>query len=69
MYGSIRVNVSGTGETNLPWQVQIMCGHNLYLYARRLENLRLGECTTYPDGPQQLQWDGIPRPAEPLDWT
>lgn len=67
-YGTICVNVSGTGETNVPWQAQIMCGHNPYLYARRVENLRLGE-GTYPDGSQQLQWDEIPRPAEPLDWT
>lgn len=67
-YGTIRANVSGTGETNLEWRYQVMCGHNPYLYARRVKNLRLG-AGTYPDGSQRLEWDEIPKPAEPLDWT
>lgn len=67
-YGTLSVRVSGTSLTNVPWLGQIMCGHNPYLYARRVENLRLGE-GTYPDGSQRLQWDEIPKPAEPVDWT
>ena len=66
-YGTVRVK-DGTGERNVPWEGQIMCGHNPYLYARRVNNLRLGE-GSYPDGSRQLEWDEIPRPAEPVDWT
>ncbi|QHK18900.1 hypothetical protein GU243_02975 [Pseudarthrobacter psychrotolerans] len=51
----------------VPYQGQIVCGHNPYLYGRLVNRLRVGE-GTYPDGSRQLVWEEILRPS--LDrWT
>jgi hypothetical protein len=41
------------------WEGRIYCGHNPYLFARKVENLAVRE---NEDGDQTLVWDEIPRP-------
>ena len=47
---------------NVPWQGEITCGHNPFLYARRVMNIRV---ELDSNGAEQLHWDDIPKPNLP----
>lgn len=40
----------------MPWYGEILCGHNPYLYARLVDNLR-------PVGEEGVAWDERPKPS------
>lgn len=48
-FGTLRVKVSQSEVRNVRWTAQIMCGHNPYLYARIVDNLRIGQVPTLTD--------------------
>ena len=60
-FGSITV-YEGEKPLQVPWQGQVLCGHNPHLYARRVSRLRLGS-GTYRDGSKRLEWEERPRPT------
>jgi len=60
-FGSITV-YEGEKPLQVPWQGQVLCGHNPHLYARRVSRLRLGT-GTYGDGSKRLEWEERPRPT------
>jgi hypothetical protein len=45
---------------NIPWLGEIYCGHNPYLYARQVRNLRVQADEI---DKEILLWDEIPKPA------
>lgn len=46
----------------VPWQSRITCGHNPWLYARLVMDIRLVDAL---DGPGRLDWKEIPPPKPP----
>ena len=48
--------------SGVPWDGRIMCGHNPYLEARRVNNLRV---VARPAGGERLEWDERRRPSPP----
>lgn len=44
---------------DIPWQGRIHCGHNPWLEARLVDNLRVFQ---NPNGDEQLSWDERPKP-------
>ena len=44
------------------WEGQITCGHNPFLFARLVKNIRV---EVDSDGEEQLHWDEIPKPNLP----
>lgn len=46
----------------VPWEGEITCGHNPWLEARLVDNLRV-ECDS--SGADRFAWDERPRPGEP----
>jgi hypothetical protein len=48
----------------VPWDAEVLCGHNPWLRARRVTNLRLA---IVEDGVHCLQWDELPRPEDTLE--
>jgi hypothetical protein len=64
-YGTLSRRDDGSGQVHVPWEGQVMAGHNPYLFARLVDNLRVGK-GTYPDGSSKLEWDERPRPV--IDW-
>jgi hypothetical protein len=45
-----------------PWEGQIFAGHNPYLFARMVTNLRIGD-GQYDDGSPRLEWEEIAVPG------
>lgn len=45
-----------------PWEGQVIAGHNPYLFARIVDNLRVGD-GTYRDGSPKLEWDERANPG------
>ena len=41
------------------WPIEVVCGHNPYISARYVQNLRV---TTDAEGNESLEWDPIPLP-------
>jgi hypothetical protein len=62
VFGSLPRRDDGSGQMRVTWSGQITCGHNPFLYARLVDNLREGQ-GTYPDGSPRLEWDEIPHPV------
>jgi hypothetical protein len=53
---------SPDGHGNVTWPVAVVCGHNPYVAAKLVENLR---AVPAEDGTSTLQWDRI----EPPEWA
>ena len=52
------------GELNgVPWTAEVLCGHNPWLKARMVKNLRTIEVE---DGAAKLCWEELPRPKSQL---
>lgn len=67
-FGTIQVEVSlSDGEVvqqTVSFDGQVICGHNPYLYARLVENLRAKDPANSDAG---LVWDEVPKPSIRLD--
>ncbi|HEY7314013.1 MAG TPA: hypothetical protein VH643_31980 [Gemmataceae bacterium] len=50
---------------NIPWMGEIYCGHNPYLHARRVDNLKV---TIDEDMNETVSWDERPKPAVKDEW-
>ncbi|MEU8252311.1 hypothetical protein [Nonomuraea sp. NPDC048916] len=60
-YGSVTVDLPGEGEVQIAYMGRITCGHNPYLMARLVDNLRLKD----PADPMAgLEWDERPPPRD-----
>ena len=46
-----------------PWPAEVLCGHNPWLRARCVKNLRV---VVGDDGVHHLEWDELPRPRKNL---
>ena len=54
-----RAEFDRIGPRGIPWAGRIRCGHNPWLYARKVDNLKVVETH---DGQEELEWQEIPRP-------
>jgi hypothetical protein len=52
LFGTIR---------GIPWSGEVICGHNPWLHARGVRNLRV----TINDDNTQASWEDVPRPEVP----
>jgi hypothetical protein len=59
-YGTVRLEVSGVGFQNVTYQGEIFCGHNPFLHARLVDNLRPRDNANPELG---LVWDERPKPT------
>jgi hypothetical protein len=57
-WGTIAIDLAKDGRPlQVPWQGEVICGHNPFLVAR------LGRAWPVGDGSGQVEWDDDPRPA------